>query len=316
MKIKDLNRKPKHITSVGGQALIEGLLMRGPKDQAIAIRKSDGEIVVKEEKLNTLGMRYKILRLPFIRGVVGLVESMVMGVNALMYSAEFFEEDEEEEVKETFLEKKFGEKAEGIEMTIMLVTSLLIATGLFMILPNLLTTLLKRNIENPIILNLIEGLIRIIIFAIYLVSIAKMEDVGRVFEYHGAEHKTIHCYENGDELTVENVKKYSILHPRCGTSFLFMVMIVSILVLSFFGWPSPLLRLTIRILMLPVIAGISYEINRLIGKSDNKLSYIMSYPGLMIQKLATVKEPDEEQIEVAIVALEAVLTGNQEDDKW
>lgn len=318
MKIKDIKRNPKHITSVGGQALIEGLLMRGPKDQAIAIRKSDGEIVLKEEKLNTLGMRYKFFRLPMIRGVVGLVESMVMGVNALMYSADFFEEDfeEEEEEKESFLERKFGDKAEGIEMTILLLTSLLIATGLFMILPNLLTSLLKRNITSPILLNLIEGVIRIIIFAIYLVSIARMEDIGRVFEYHGAEHKTIHCYENGDDLTVENVKKYSILHPRCGTSFLFMVMIVSIFVLSFFGWPSPLMRLVTRILMLPVIAGISYEINRLIGKSSGKLAYILSYPGLMIQKFATVKEPDSEQIEVAIVALEAVLTGNKEEDKW
>lgn len=319
MKIKDLNRKPKHITSIGGQALIEGLLMRGPKELAIAVRKPDGEIVLKEEELNTLGMRKSFFRLPFIRGVVGLVESMVIGVNALLYSSEFYEDEEDEEnenEKVPFLERIFGDKAENVSIGLTLLTSLTIAIVLFMLLPNFLTTLLKKNITSPIILNLIEGAIRIVIFAFYLIMISKMEDVGRVFEYHGAEHKTIHCYENGDELTVENVKKYSILHPRCGTSFLFMVMIVSILVLSFFGWPSPLMRILTRILMLPVIAGISYEINRLIGKSSGKLAYILSYPGLMIQKFATVKEPDGEQIEVAIVALEAVLTGNKEEDKW
>ncbi len=293
--------------------------MRGPKELAIAVRKPDGEIVLKEEELNTLGMRKSFFRLPFIRGVVGLVESMVIGVNALLYSSEFYEDEEDEEnenEKVPFLERIFGDKAENVSIGLTLLTSLTIAIVLFMLLPNFLTTLLKKNITSPIILNLIEGAIRIVIFAFYLIMISKMEDVGRVFEYHGAEHKTIHCYENGDELTVENVKKYSILHPRCGTSFLFMVMIVSILVLSFFGWPSPLMRILTRILMLPVIAGISYEINRLIGKSSGKLAYILSYPGLMIQKFATVKEPDGEQIEVAIVALEAVLTGNKEEDKW
>ena len=245
MKIKDINRVPKHMTTIGGQALIEGIMMRGPKDVAIAVRKPNGEIELKKEELNTLGMRYKFFRLPFIRGVVGLIESMILGINSLMYSAEFFEEDIEDD-KEYFLDKVFKDKAETVEIIITLIFSLLLTIGLFILLPSFFTNLFKNKIESPFLFNLIEGLIRITIFLIYVILISKMEDVDRVFEYHGAEHKTIHCYENGEELTVENVKKYPILHPRCGTSFLFMVMLVSILVLSFFGWPNPLQRFLIR----------------------------------------------------------------------
>lgn len=316
MKIKDIGRVPKHMTTIGGQALIEGILMRGPKDIAIAVRKPNEEIVVKKDKLNTLAMKYKILGLPLIRGVVGLVEAMVFGIKALMYSAEFFEEGFEEEEKESFLERIFKDKAENVEMGLTLLIALAMSIGFFILLPSFFTNFFKNRIETPFLLNLLEGFIRIIIFFIYIIAVSKMEDVGRVFEYHGAEHKTIHCYENGDDLTVENVKKYPILHPRCGTSFLFMVMIVSILVLSFFGWPSPLQRLLIRLVMLPVIAGISYEINRLIGKSNSQLSYILSYPGLLIQKLATVKEPDSQQIEVAIEALNGVLPDDKDEDLW
>lgn len=316
MKIKDINRVPKHITTIGGQALIEGILMRGPKDLAIAVRKPDNEIILKKEKLNTLGMRHKFFKLPLIRGIVGLVESMAFGIRALMYSAEFFEDDMEEENKETFLDKVFKDKSEEAEIVFTLMISLAFTILLFVLLPSLITNFFKEGIERPIILNLIEGLVRIILFLIYVTAVSKMEDIGRVFEYHGAEHKTIHCYENGDPLTVENVKKYPILHPRCGTSFLFMVMIVSILVLSFFGWPNPLQRVLIRLLMLPVIAGISYEINRVIGKSNSSMAYFLSYPGLLIQRMATVKEPDEAQIEVAIEALKAVLTDKKEEDQW
>ncbi|NMB28160.1 MAG: DUF1385 domain-containing protein [Tissierellia bacterium] len=290
--------------------------MRGPKDVAIAVRKPDKEIILKKDRLNTLGMRHKFFKLPFIRGVVGLVESMAFGIKALMYSAEFFEEDIEEEEKESFLNKIFKDKAEDVEILLTLLFSLVLTIGFFILLPSFITNFFKNRIETPFLLNLIEGGVRILIFLIYVVAVSKMEDVGRVFEYHGAEHKTIHCYENGDDLTVENVKKYPVLHPRCGTSFLFMVMIVSILVLSFFGWPNPLQRLLIRLIMLPVIAGISYEINRLIGKSSSPIAYYLSYPGLMIQKIATTKEPDGEQIEVAIEALKAVLTDNKEEDLW
>ncbi|HSH36831.1 DUF1385 domain-containing protein [Schnuerera sp.] len=317
MKIKDLNRVPKHITTIGGQALIEGILMRGPKDLAIAVRKPDNEIILKKEKLNTLGMRYKIFSLPFIRGIVGLIESMAFGIRALMYSAEFFDDDiEMEENKESFFDKVFKDKKEEAEIVFTLIFSFAFTILLFILLPSFITNLFKQNIETPFLLNLVEGFVRIALFLIYVTVVSKMEDIGRVFEYHGAEHKTIHCYENGEPLTVENVKKYPILHPRCGTSFLFMVMIVSILVLSFFGWPNPLQRILIRLLMLPIIAGISYEINRIIGKSNSSIAYYLSYPGLLIQKMATVKEPDGSQIEVAIEALKAVLTENKEEDLW
>ncbi|HAE91774.1 MAG TPA: DUF1385 domain-containing protein [Tissierella sp.] len=315
MKIKNLDRTPKHITSIGGQALIEGVMMRGPKDIAIAVRKPNKEIEIKKERLNTLGMKYKIFQLPFLRGVVGLIEALMFGTRALMYSAEFFE-DEEDSGKESLTEKLFKDKAEEAEMAFAVISSVVLAIGMFMILPTILTNFFKEKISSPIGLNLVEGLVRIIIFLIYIIGVSKFEDIKRVFEYHGAEHKTIHCYENEEELTVENVKKYPILHPRCGTSFLFMVMIISILVLSFFGWPNPLQRFIIRILMFPVIAGISYEINKLIGKSNSRLAYFLSYPGLMIQKLATVKEPDGEQIQVAIESLKAVLTDNKDEDKW
>lgn len=318
MKIKNLNRVPKHITSIGGQAVIEGVMMRGPKDIAIAVRKPDNEIELQKEELKTLAMKYKIFKLPFIRGVIGLVEALMFGSKALMFSAEFFEDEEEERdpTKKTFMEKIFKDKAQDVEMFFTMALSIILAIGIFMVLPSFLTNFLRNRIHTSIGLNLVEGLVRIIIFLLYIIGVSRLDDIKRVFEYHGAEHKTIHCYEHEEELTVENVKKYPILHPRCGTSFLFMVMIVSILVLSFFGWPNPIQRLVIRILMFPVIAGISYEINKFIGRSNSKFAYLLSYPGLMIQKLATVKEPDEGQIEVAIEALKAVLTTNKEEDKW
>lgn len=316
MKLKSSRINPKHKTSIGGQALIEGVMMRGPKDVSIAVRKPNKEIELKVDKLNTLAMKHKILGLPFIRGVVGLVEALSIGTKALMYSAEFYEEGEAEPAKETLTQKIFKDKAQDVEMFMAVLVSIVLAIGIFMVLPSLITNFLKNRIENVILLNLTEGLIRIIIFLIYVIWISKLDDIKRVFEYHGAEHKTIHCYENEEELTVENVKKYPILHPRCGTSFLFMVMIISIFVLSFFGWPNPIKRVLIRIIMFPVIAGISYEINRLIGRSSSNFCYYLSFPGLMIQKLATVREPDEEQIEVAIMALEAVIPTNKEEDKW
>lgn len=305
---------PKHRTSIGGQALIEGVMMRGPKTISIAVRKPDGEIELKVDPLNTLAMRYKIFKLPFLRGVIALIEAMFIGTKALMYSAEFFEEEEIE--KESFLEKVFKDKAQDVEMAIAVLFSVLVSLGVFMILPNLITSYFRKFVENSIVLNLIEGLIRVLIFLIYVISISKIEDIKRVFEYHGAEHKSIHCYENNLELTVENVKKFPILHARCGTSFLFMVMIISIVVLSFFGWPNPLQRILVRILMFPVIAGISYEVNRIIGKSSSKFCYYLSYPGLMIQKFATVKEPDDSQMEVGIAALKAVLPDHREEDAW
>lgn len=316
MEIKDSKIKPKHRTSIGGQALIEGVMMRGPEKISIAVRKPDGEIEVKVDELETLGMKYKFFTLPFIRGVVGLIEAMLIGTKALMYSAEFFEEEEVAEPKISLFEKIFKDKAADAEMVFALILSMVLALGIFMIIPSFLTNVFKNIVKNPIALNLIEGVIRISLFLIYVIWVSKLDDVKRVFEYHGAEHKSIHCYENELPLTVENVKKFPILHGRCGTSFLFMVMIISIFVLSFFGWPSPLQRVLIRIAMFPVIAGISYEINRIIGRSSSKLCYALSYPGLMIQKLATVKEPDDSQIQVAIDALVAVIPMDKALDTW
>ena len=309
--------KKKHKTTIGGQALIEGVMMKGPSKVSIAVRKPDNGIDLKLDDVNSITKKHKILSLPFIRGVVGLVEALVIGTNALMHSAEFYEEEEiEEDSKEGLIERVFKDKAEDVTMFFTIAFSLGLSILIFMILPNILTSVFKVWIDNSIYLNLIEGVIRVSIFFMYVIGISKLDDIKRVFQYHGAEHKSIHCYEDMEELTVENVKKKSTLHPRCGTSFLFMVMIVSIFVLSFFGWPNPVQRILIRILMFPVIAGISYEINRLIGKSDSKLSYLLSYPGLMVQKYATVKEPDNSQIEVAIEALKAVIPENMEDDLW
>lgn len=311
-----------HKTSIGGQALIEGIMMRGPNEVAIAVRKPNKEIELKVNELNTLGMRYKVFRLPFLRGMISLVESLSIGVKALMYSAEFFEDEEDtEEVKATLTQKIFKDKAEDVEIFLTLLTAIVLSIGIFMILPNFITSLIKGNITNSIVLNLIEGAIRILVFLLYVVWVSKVDDVRRVFEYHGAEHKTIHCYEHGDDLIVDNVKKYSILHPRCGTSFLFMVMIVSILVLSFFGWPNPVLRVLIRILMFPVIAGISYEIIRLAGKFNNPVLNLLSAPGMMLQRLTTceldgalVKSDttgktfkDDDIIEVAIAAVDHIF---------
>lgn len=316
MKTENIDPNQKHKTSIGGQALIEGVMMRGPKSIATAVRKPDGEIELKVEDLNTLAMRYSFFKLPFIRGIVGIVESMIIGTKELMYSADFYEEEEVDNQKESWTSKIFKDKANDVEMAFAVITSVVLSLGIFMILPNFLTSMFSNMFDNHIVLNLIEGLIRVIIFFIYVVWISKLEDIRRVFEYHGAEHKSIHCYESQLELTVENVKKFPILHGRCGTSFLFMVMIVSIFVLSFFGWPNPLQRILIRIFMFPVIAGISYEINRIIGRSSSKLCYALSYPGLMVQKLATVREPDDKQIEVAIAALKVVIPESREEDKW
>ncbi|KGG79854.1 hypothetical protein Y919_09595 [Caloranaerobacter azorensis H53214] len=315
-KIKDAFNKPKHKTSIGGQALIEGVMMKGPKEIAIAVREPNGNIKLKKEPVNSVSSKYSFLKLPFIRGSVVLIEAMIVGVKSLMYSAEVYEVEEEEPgVIDKALEKIFKDKTEDIMIYLSVILSLFFTILLFILAPSYLTNFLKTKISSNLGLNLVEGVIRVLIFLIYVYSISKMKDVKRVFEYHGAEHKTIHCYEHGEELTVENARKYTTLHPRCGTSFIFMVMIVSILVFSLFGWPNPLLRFILRIILLPVIAGISYEINKYTGRSDSKLAQIVSYPGLMLQKITT-SEPDDSQLEVAIEALKGVLVEDKEADIW
>ncbi len=319
------------MTSIGGQAIIEGVMMRGPEDVGIAVRKSDGDIVTKVDKVDNFTTRSKFFKLPFIRGMKSLIESMIIGTRALMFSADVMEIEEEESdstVKDIKIKKaaeinksdssENSEEEKKMDWAIYLTVfvSLILSIVIFMIIPTAITSAFKDSVSSSIGLNLIEGVIRVVIFLGYLIGISKLEDIKRTFEYHGAEHKTIHCYENREELTVENVKKYPILHPRCGTSFLFMVMIISIVVFSFFGWPNPVMRIVSRILLFPVIGGISYEINKIIGRSDSVIARAVSYPGLMLQKYATTKEPDDSQIEVAIEALELVLVEDEDADRW
>ncbi|HNR04795.1 MAG TPA: DUF1385 domain-containing protein [Bacillota bacterium] len=298
--------KPK---AVGGQAVIEGVMMKGAEDIAIAVRKPDGEIVVKKEKLKS--NRKKISKIPIIRGIFTFVDSLVLGVNALLYSSEFVDVEEEEKKKPS----KLDEFLEKNIIWISVVISVVFSVVLFILLPTVLVGVLKAYTGNTLILNGIEGIVRIAIFLGYILAISGMKDIRRVFEYHGAEHKSIFCYEHGEELTVENVKKYGRLHPRCGTSFLFIVMIVSILLFSLFRWSGLLMRLVIRILLIPIVAGISYEIIKWAGKSESKLSCIVSTPGMWLQKLTT-REPDDKQIEVAVEALKNVLVPDPEADNW
>ncbi len=327
MKNSDVYCKPKHITSIGGQALIEGLMMMGPNNIAIAVRKPDGEIIVEKRPLPK---RSKFSKLPLIRGVVGLFKQMVVGIQALMFSAEFVdlevEEDEKKEPSkvdqffEKFLGKVFGNKLQDALIYISVVISLLFSVGLFILLPNFIAGLLPLDRESSLgvmLYNLVEGIVKIVLFFSYIVLISKLNDIKRVWQYHGAEHKTIHCYENGEELTVENIQKYSTRHPRCGTSFLFTVMVVSILVFSFAGWYEEAWKnMIIRLLLLPVVAGISYEVIKFAGKSQSKIVQILNVPGLMFQNYTT-KEPDDSMVEVAIEAMKGVLETTKEgEDKW
>lgn len=299
-----MNNKAGFKTTIGGQALIEGVMMRGSSKIATAVRTPSGNIELKVEEAKDLSNKFKILKLPILRGAYKLIDAMVVGVNALMFSASFWEEDADDK------------KMSAWETFSTIAISLLLAVGIFMVLPSVLAGLLKNVLKSSILLNLFEGLLRLVIFFIYLKYITKIDDIKRVFEYHGSEHKSIHCYEAGEELTVENVKKYPIQHPRCGTSFLFMVMIISIIVLSFFGWPNPLMRVVTRIVAMPLIAGIAYEVNRYIGKNDNAICKLIRIPGLKIQEYATVREPSDDMIEVAISSLKAVLPVEGESDLW
>ncbi len=299
--------KPK---SVGGQAVIEGVMMKGAEDYSIAVRKPDGEIIVKREKLK--GNRKFISKIPVIRGIFAFVDSMVLGVKSLMYSAEFIEEEEEEKNKKP---SKFDEFLNNNIIWISVVISVAFSVGLFILLPTVVVDVFKVFTTNKLILNGLEGIARIAIFLAYIMAVSRMKDIQRVFEYHGAEHKSIFCYEYGEELTVENVKKFGRLHPRCGTSFLFIVMIVSILLFSMFSWSGVLMRLLTRLILIPFVAGISFEIIKWAGRSQSKLSCIVSAPGMWLQKITT-REPDDKQIEVAIEALKNVLVADPEADNW
>lgn len=297
-------------TSIGGQAIMEGIMMQGPDRIALALRLPSNEIYLRTKKKKPVK---KIMKVPFVRGVVAFINSLVIGTSTLMESAdilaEYTEDDENVEPSkiETWLTNKFGDKVVwNVLLTCSVIFSLLISIGAFVILPTWLVNFSSKFISSAIVLNLIEGLLRIAMFIGYVVLIRKMKDIMTVFRYHGAEHKTIHCFENNLELTPENAQTFYTLHPRCGTSFIVFVLIISLLIFSFLGWPNFLWRTISRLLLLPVIAGISFEVLKLAGRTDNKLVRLLSYPGLMLQKLTTA-EPTLDQLEVAITALNAVL---------
>lgn len=302
-------------TTIGGQALIEGILMLGPQKAAMVVNTPEGH-QVKVVPVTRLKDKYKILGLPVIRGIFSLFDSLRLGIKALTYSTDLIEEEEEKGKFELWLEKRFTkEKVEKVVLGFALLIGLLLPIGLFILLPAVLAGLLGDVVGSGFVRNLLEGFIRIVIFLIYLVAVSRMNEMKRVFAYHGAEHKSVYCYEAGDELTVENVRKYRRQHPRCGTSFLFVVMIVSILVFSFVRLSNPLVRMLLRIAFIPIVVGISYEINRIVGRYDNVITKILRAPGMWLQNLTT-REPDDSMIEVAIDAITRVIPENEGLDRW
>ena len=310
-------------TTIGGQALIEGILMRGPEKQAIVVRRPDGGLEILVEELKLIKERYPILGLPFIRGGVTFIDSMIRGVKALLFSAEFYPEDETMKPSkfELWLEEKLGSERFGkaiIGLTVVLAVCM--SVGLFFLLPALVTGFVQNFLPmNKLAVSLVEGAIRICLFLAYLYLCSKLEDIRRTFSYHGAEHKSIYCYEKGLELTVENVKQMSCHHPRCGTSFMFVVIFVAILVhaamFSLYTPPNLLVRILLQLVSLPVIVGISYEFNRYAGGHDNPVTRLLTAPGLWMQNFTTF-EPDDSMMEVAIEALKLVLPEKEGQDQW
>ena len=297
-------------SGIGGQAVMEGIMMRNGSEYSVAVRKENGEIEVKKETYKGVGSKCRLFRLPFIRGIFSFVDSLVLGMKSLNYSASLFMEDGEEEEEpgrfEKWLQEKFGDKAEKVIMDLTMVISIILAMGIFMVFPTWVSTLMKPLLGNGIWMALFEGVLRIVIFIAYVGLISLMPDIKRTYMYHGAEHKCINCIEHGLPLTVENVMKSSKEHKRYGTSFLLIVMVISILFFLVIRPETLWLRLVSRILLIPVIAGVSFEFLRLAGNSDNPVVNLLSKPGLMLQGLTT-KEPDEKMAEVAICAVEAVF---------
>ncbi len=311
------NEQEKFKTLIGGQALIEGILMRGPDRQAIVVRSKDG-LVKKIEDLKLTRKRMKCLSWPLIRGVVNFGASMVNGVKALMFSADYFPDAEDEKPSrfDKWLEDHIGsEKFEQAVIYFSLVLGLAFSVGLFILLPTFLTGLIPGLRENYLARNLTEGLVKIALFMGYMILVSRMKDMKRVFSYHGAEHKTIRCYEARLPLTVENVRPMSRFHPRCGTSFLLVVVCISILCGAFLRVSNTFARMGLHLLMLPLIVAISYEINRFVGRHDNAFTRFLTAPGLGMQRLTT-QEPDDSMIEVAIEALSAVIPEEEGADEW
>ena len=291
-------------SNIGGQAVLEGIMMKNGPTYAVAVRKPDGEIEVKTDEYKSIIRWEKLTKIPFVRGVFNFIDSMVLGMKTLTYSASFFEEETDIELTEEEAIKQ--QKKEDLIMGITMVVSVVIALGLFMVLPYFISNLFKNIITSRFLRTVLESLVRIGLFVAYILAVSQMKDIQRTFMYHGAEHKCINCIEHGMELTVENVKKSSKQHKRCGTSFLVLVMLVSVIVCFFITAESQILRVVIRLALLPVIAGISYELIKLAGSSTNPLVELLSKPGMALQNLTT-KEPEDDMIEVAIRAVEEVF---------
>ena len=295
-------------SNIGGQAVLEGIMMRHGDDYAVAVRKPDGEIFVQKEEYHSVIKWKALTKIPFIRGVFNFIDSMVLGIKTLMFSAEFYADEEEVKSEKELTEEEIAkkEKQEKWMMNATVAISVVIAVAVFMVLPYFLSSLLKPLMPSYHLRTLVEGFVRIGIFILYIALISRMDDIQRTFMYHGAEHKCINCIEHGLPLTVDNVRISSRQHQRCGTSFLFFVLAISIILLMLIQVESPLMRVIVRIALIPVIAGISYEVLKLAGRSENPIINLLSRPGLAIQKLTT-KEPDDSMIEVAIQAVEAVF---------
>ncbi len=296
-------------SNIGGQAVLEGIMMKNGDRYAVAVRKPNKEIEVSVQDYHSF-VPQMIRKVPFIRGIFNFIDSLILGMKTLMFSAEFFEEEEGEAREMTAAEAAKEEKKESVMMTFVLMFSVVLAIAVFMILPYFLSGLLKNFITSRALLTVLEGVIRLLIFLGYIAMVSRMEDIQRTFMYHGAEHKCINCIEHGLDLNVENVRISSRQHKRCGTSFLFFVMIVSIIFCFFITAKSQVLRVALRIALMPLIAGVSYEIIRMAGNSDNPVVNLLSQPGLWVQRMTT-KEPDDSMIEVAIQAVEAVFDWKQ-----
>lgn len=304
-------------SGIGGQAVIEGIMMKNGDDYATAVRKPDGEIEVARGRYVSLTEKVKFFSLPFVRGVFSFADSMIIGMKTLTWSAGFFEDDESTEPGkfELWLDRVFGEKLEAALMSLVMVISVVLAIVIFMVFPMLLSRVLHPLIPSETVMAILEGILRILIFICYIKLISRMEDIRRTFMYHGAEHKCINCIEHGMELNVENVRRSSKEHKRCGTSFLLIVMVISILFFMVIRVDNLWLRIVSRIVLIPVIAGVSYEFLRLAGRSESRLVNLLSRPGLWMQGLTT-SEPDDSMIEVAIRAVTPVLPETPEEGRW
>ncbi len=321
-----MSRKKKtHYSGIGGQAVLEGVMMKNKDQYAVAVRKPNGEIEVEVEHYIGVLHESKLKSIPFIRGIFQFIDSMILGMRSLNFSASFYEEETTEEtVTDRAFHKLFKDRADQVLSAVVMIFSLALAIGIFMVLPYFVTSLFSEYIRSTSFMAIIEGVLRIVIFVLYVLSISLMKDIRRLYRYHGAEHKCINCVEKGRPLTVRNVMRSSRQHKRCGTSFMLFVMLVSVVLFFFIRVENPGYRVLIRIALIPVIAGISYEIIRLAGSSSNILVRIISAPGLWLQRLTT-REPDESMVEVAIAAVEAVFDwknylyetfGYEIDDSW